>query len=134
MTPLFAAAIPWHGPAAQVVVHDGHAPGHGAVFLPDTGVLVAGDMCSDVEIPLLDPGCLAEPLGDYRAGLQRLAAVPGVRWVVPATVTSATPPSSAAVRSRLALPGPAGTRAAVHRPAADPAGRRGLTNTRPSRI
>ena len=49
-----AAAIPWDGPEAQVIAHDGHAPGHGALFLPGPGVLVAGDMCSDVEIPLLD--------------------------------------------------------------------------------
>jgi hydroxyacylglutathione hydrolase len=80
-----AAVIPWDGPEARVIVHDGHAPGHGAVFLPDTGVLVAGDMCSDVEIPLLDldPRTVPDPLGDYRAGLERLAAVPGVHQVVP---------------------------------------------------
>ncbi|HEY6278651.1 MAG TPA: MBL fold metallo-hydrolase [Streptosporangiaceae bacterium] len=77
-----ATGIPWDGPAAQVIVHNGHAPGHGAVFLPDTGVLVAGDMLSDIEIPLLD--CAAgDPLGDYRAGLAALAQVPGVRWLVP---------------------------------------------------
>jgi hydroxyacylglutathione hydrolase len=80
--PAGAGAIPWDGPAAQVIAHNGHAPGHGAVFLPDTGVLVAGDMLSDIEIPLLDTDA-ADPLGDYRAGLRRLAAVPGVRWLVP---------------------------------------------------
>ena len=79
---LEAFAIPWGGPAAQVIVHDGHAPGHGAVFLPDTGVLVAGDMCSDLEIPLLDT-MAADPLGDYRTGLERLSSVIGVRQVVP---------------------------------------------------
>ena len=79
---LDASAIPWDGPEAKLIVHDGHAPGHGAVFLPDTGVLVAGDMCSDVEIPLLDTEA-ADPLGDYRTGMERLAAVPGVRLVVP---------------------------------------------------
>jgi hydroxyacylglutathione hydrolase len=63
-------------------VHDGHAPGHGAVFLPDSGVLLAGDMCSDVEIPLLDT-VEKDPLGDYRTGVERLASVPGVRRVVP---------------------------------------------------
>jgi hydroxyacylglutathione hydrolase len=52
--PAGSAVIPWDGPAAQVIIHDGHAPGHGAVFFPETGVLVAGDMCSDIEIPLLD--------------------------------------------------------------------------------
>ena len=74
--------IPWDGPTAPVVIHDGHAPGHAAVFLPDSGVLVAGDMLSDIEIPLLDT-FEDDPLGDYRTGLQRLAAVPGVRWLVP---------------------------------------------------
>jgi glyoxylase-like metal-dependent hydrolase (beta-lactamase superfamily II) len=34
------------------VVHDGHAPGHTAVWLPESRVLVAGDMLSDVELPL----------------------------------------------------------------------------------
>jgi hydroxyacylglutathione hydrolase len=77
-----ATHIPWDGPAAQVILHDGHAPGHAAVFLPDSGVLVAGDMLSDIEIPLLDTAA-ADPLGDYRAGLRRLAQVPGVRWLVP---------------------------------------------------
>ena len=82
LTPLEADTIPWDGPAAQVIAHNGHAPGHGAVFLPETGVLVAGDMCSDVETPLLDLTA-ADPLGDYRAGLERLASVAGVRHVVP---------------------------------------------------
>ena len=40
------------------------------------------DMLSDIEIPLLDTPA-DDPLGDYRAGLQRLAAVRGVRWLVP---------------------------------------------------
>jgi glyoxylase-like metal-dependent hydrolase (beta-lactamase superfamily II) len=77
-----SGSIPWDGPAAQLIVHDGHAPGHAAVFFPGAGVLVAGDMLSDIEIPLLD--CVADdPLGDYRAGLERLAAVPGVGWLIP---------------------------------------------------
>jgi glyoxylase-like metal-dependent hydrolase (beta-lactamase superfamily II) len=74
--------IPWDGPAAVVITHDGHAPGHGAVFLPAAGVLVAGDMLSDVEIPLLDAAG-DDPFGQYRAGLARLASVPGVQFVVP---------------------------------------------------
>jgi len=35
-----------------------------------------------VEIPLLDTDA-KNPLGDYRAGMERLAAVSGVRQVVP---------------------------------------------------
>ena len=79
---LEADVIPWDGPTAQVIVHSAHTPGHGAVFFPDTGTLVAGDMCSDTEIPLLDL-LGADPVGDYRAALERLAAVPGVRRVIP---------------------------------------------------
>jgi hydroxyacylglutathione hydrolase len=82
LTALDALVIPWDGPEARLIVHDGHAPGHGAVFLPDSGVLVAGDMCSDVEIPLLDT-VADDPLGDYRTGLERLASVPGILQVVP---------------------------------------------------
>ena len=82
LAPLPEPEIPWAGPRAVVIGHDAHAPGHGAVFLPATGVLIAGDMCSDVEIPLLDRRS-ADPFGGYRDGLGTLAGVPGVRVVVP---------------------------------------------------
>ena len=74
--------VPWDGPAALVITHDAHSPGHGAVFLPEAGVLAAGDMLSDVEIPLLDASG-DDPFGQYRAGLARLASQSGVRLVVP---------------------------------------------------
>jgi hydroxyacylglutathione hydrolase len=80
--PLLGHEIDWPGPRALVYAHDAHAPGHGAVFFPDSGVLVAGDMCSDLEIPLLDLES-ADPFGGYREGLRLLASVPGVRAVVP---------------------------------------------------
>lgn len=75
------SALAWNGPPARVVTHAAHAPGHSAVFLPDSGILVAGDMCSDIEIPLLDLD-QPDPVGDYRAGLRLLADLP-VRLVVP---------------------------------------------------
>jgi len=74
--------VAWDGPRARVLAHDGHAPGHAAIFLPGAGVLLAGDMCSDIEVPLLDLAA-TDPVGDYRAGLELLAGLPGVRWVVP---------------------------------------------------
>jgi hydroxyacylglutathione hydrolase len=78
--------ILWDGPPARIIAHDAHAPGHGALFLPSAGVLVAGDMCSDVEIPLVDEEP-DDPFGRYRAGLGRLAALASggerVRAVVP---------------------------------------------------
>jgi hydroxyacylglutathione hydrolase len=81
LVPLPGEVIPWQGPVAQIVLHDGHAPGHGAVWLPGAGTLLAGDMCSDIEIPLPDVEA-ADPFGDYQAGLDLLAALP-VRLVVP---------------------------------------------------
>lgn len=80
--PLIGHEIEWPGPRALIYAHDAHAPGHGAVFLPDSGVLIAGDMCSDLEIPLLDLKS-ADPFRGYREGLGLLADVPGVRVVVP---------------------------------------------------
>jgi hydroxyacylglutathione hydrolase len=80
--PLLDREIDWAGPRAVVYAHDAHAPGHGAVLLPDAGVLIAGDMLSDIEIPLLDLES-ADPFGGYRRGLEVLASAPGVQWVVP---------------------------------------------------
>jgi hydroxyacylglutathione hydrolase len=77
-----AGQVPWDGPRAIVIAHDAHAPGHGALFLPDAGVLVVGDMCSDIEIPLPDMDA-PDPFGGYRHGLGLLASVTGVEVVVP---------------------------------------------------
>ena len=60
--------VPWDGPAVRVVEHRAHARGHGALWVEDAGVLVAGDMLSDVEIPIPDD----EGLAGYRAGLDAL--------------------------------------------------------------
>lgn len=59
---------PWD--EAELVVHDGHAPGHTALWLPERGVLLAGDMLSDVELPL---PFWPDDLPSYRAGLDALA-------------------------------------------------------------
>jgi hydroxyacylglutathione hydrolase len=82
LTPLDGDRIPWDGPAVMVMEHDAHELGHGAIFLPDTDTLLAGDMLSDIEIPLLrtaDP----DPLGTYLAGFEKLASLAVVRTVVP---------------------------------------------------
>lgn len=71
--PADAGTVPWAGPPAVVVEHSGHCPGHGALVLPGAGVLLAGDMLSDLEIPLLDVAA-ADPVEDYRRGLDRLEA------------------------------------------------------------
>lgn len=74
----------WPSMPGQLVEHEGHAVGHAALLLADRGVLLAGDMLSDVLIPMLDPE-RAGQLDAYEAGLDRLeeaarhvdVAVPG---------------------------------------------------------
>jgi glyoxylase-like metal-dependent hydrolase (beta-lactamase superfamily II) len=73
VTPLPAnsSRVPWPGPKVRLIEHRAHAPGHAALIVEDSGVLVAGDMLSDVEIPLLDPEA-TDPCGDYTAALDLL--------------------------------------------------------------
>lgn len=68
VTPLPADGGPVPG---EIVEHQAHAIGHAAVLLADRGVLLAGDMLSDVLIPLLDP-CRPGQVGAYEAALDRL--------------------------------------------------------------
>lgn len=56
-------------PRARVLEHSAHAPGHGALFFSELGLLVAGDMVSDIEMPLLDPEA-SDPVCDYLAALE----------------------------------------------------------------
>lgn len=80
-----AGEVPWEGPRAVVVPYRGHCPGSAALLLAASGVLVAGDMLSDTETPLLDLTA-ADPVGDYVAGLDALegvAADADVRVLVP---------------------------------------------------
>ena len=54
-------------------MHDAHAPHHLALELVDAGVLVAGDMLSDVELPM--PDDRDTDLVTYRTGLESLGDV-----------------------------------------------------------
>ncbi|MFF4594071.1 MBL fold metallo-hydrolase [Amycolatopsis sp. NPDC001319] len=79
-----------------LVEHDAHAPGHAAVLLADRGVLLAGDMLSDVLIPLLDPRRPGQPAA-YAAALDRLdEAARHVDVVVPGHGAVASGPEVAA--------------------------------------
>ena len=64
--------VPWDGPRVQVIEHQAHAPGHAALLIEERGVLVAGDMLSDVLIPMLDVNGAADPVEDYLAALRLL--------------------------------------------------------------
>jgi glyoxylase-like metal-dependent hydrolase (beta-lactamase superfamily II) len=69
--------IPWDGPEVRIADHQAHAPGHAALVIPDRGVLVAGDMLSDVLVPMLDLFGSADPAGDYLTALDLLESVAG---------------------------------------------------------
>jgi glyoxylase-like metal-dependent hydrolase (beta-lactamase superfamily II) len=88
--PLPDRSVPWAGPRAVCIEHDAHAPAHVAVLVPGAGVLVAGDMLSDVELPMPADG---ESLEHYAAGLATLAdAVRAARWLIPGHGTVTTDP------------------------------------------
>jgi glyoxylase-like metal-dependent hydrolase (beta-lactamase superfamily II) len=72
--PAETAQIPWDGPQVRIIEHPAHAPGHAALLIEERGVLVAGDMLSDVLIPMLDVEA-ADPIEDYLVGLRLLEGV-----------------------------------------------------------
>lgn len=81
--PAGTALLPWDGPHARIIEHQAHAPGHAALLIEDR-VLVAGDMLSDVLVPMLDLHGSADPIGDYLAALELLEhAADSVEVVVP---------------------------------------------------
>ena len=74
--PAGTAEIPWDGPTVRIIEHPAHAPGHAALFIEERRVLVAGDMLSDVLIPMLnDFNSTDDPIGDYLIGLRLLEGV-----------------------------------------------------------
>lgn len=77
--------IPMPGRSIRVIEHKAHAPGHAALLIEDSRVLVAGDMLSDVEIPLLDPKAPNDQCQEYLVALDRLEGVceAGVSAVIP---------------------------------------------------
>jgi glyoxylase-like metal-dependent hydrolase (beta-lactamase superfamily II) len=78
-----ATQLPWDGPEVRVLEHEAHAPGHAALLVAQPGVLVAGDMLSDILVPMLDLGA-TDPVEDYLAALRLLEDVADdARVVVP---------------------------------------------------
>jgi glyoxylase-like metal-dependent hydrolase (beta-lactamase superfamily II) len=75
--PAETAQVPWDGPHVRIIEHQAHAPGHAALLIEERGVLVAGDMLSDVLIPMLDLNGTADPIEDYLAALRLLEGVAG---------------------------------------------------------
>ena len=72
--PAETAQIPWDGPKVRIIEHQAHAQGHAALLIEESRVLVAGDLLSDVLIPMLDFSA-ADPIEDYLAALQLLEGV-----------------------------------------------------------
>ena len=72
--PAKSAQIPWDGPKIRIMEHQAHAPGHAALLIEERGVLVAGDMLSDILMPFLDLEA-ADPIEDYLAALRLFESV-----------------------------------------------------------
>jgi glyoxylase-like metal-dependent hydrolase (beta-lactamase superfamily II) len=72
--PAETAQLPWDGPAVRIIEHPAHAQGHAALLIEERGVLIAGDMLSDILIPFPDLDA-AHPTEDYLVGLRLLEDV-----------------------------------------------------------
>ncbi len=75
--PAGTARIPWDGPQVRIIEHQAHAAGHAALLIEERGVLVAGDMLSDVLIPMLDFDDNTAPIEDYLAALRLFEGIAG---------------------------------------------------------
>ena len=74
--PAGTAQIPWDGPPVRIIEHPAHSPGHAALLIEGRGVLVAGDMLSDVFVPMLDDwNDTNDPIEEYLVGLRLLEGV-----------------------------------------------------------
>jgi glyoxylase-like metal-dependent hydrolase (beta-lactamase superfamily II) len=82
--PADIARIHWDGPQVRIIEHQAHAPGHASLVIEERGVLIAGDLLSDVLIPMLDLNGTADPIEDHLAALRLLeGAADDVDVVVP---------------------------------------------------
>ena len=136
LSPVDQPVLTWTGAEVVLITHDAHAPGHTALWLPTARVLIAGDMLSDVELPLLEQSNPA----DYAAGLaalrpyveQALVVIPGHgspafgaaatgRWAADQRYLDALHSPAAPDDNRLALPGMAEAHFANRRQAAQSA-------------
>ena len=66
--------IPWSGSPVRILEHRAHSPGHAALLVRSSRVLVAGDMLSDTLVPFLDLRA-CDPIGDYLTALELLESV-----------------------------------------------------------
>ncbi|RKN20948.1 MBL fold metallo-hydrolase [Micromonospora musae] len=73
--PAGTTRIPWDGPEVRIIEHQAHAPGHAALVVEERRVLVAGDMLSDVLVPMLDLDAATDPVEEYLAALRLLEGV-----------------------------------------------------------
>jgi glyoxylase-like metal-dependent hydrolase (beta-lactamase superfamily II) len=69
--PAGTTQLAWDGPTVRIIEHQGHAAGSAALLIKERGVLVAGDMLSDILIPFLELDA-EDPTADYLAALDLL--------------------------------------------------------------
>lgn len=72
--PSGATELPWKGSTIRVIEHAAHAQGHAALFVEKTGVLIAGDMLSDVFMPMLKLDA-KDPIIDYLHALDLFSEI-----------------------------------------------------------
>ncbi len=100
--PTGTTQLPWDGPKVRIIEHTAHSPGHAGLLIVESGVLAAGDMLSDLFVPMLNNRKdTNDPIEEYLTGLQLLEAVAAdVALVIPGHGSIG---SGGEVRERIAL-------------------------------
>ena len=81
--PAGTVQLPWDGPTIRIIEHAGHATGSAALLIEQSGVLVAGDMLSDILTPFLEMDA-EDPVTDYLTALDMLDSLAGeMKFVIP---------------------------------------------------
>jgi glyoxylase-like metal-dependent hydrolase (beta-lactamase superfamily II) len=81
--PAGTTQLAWDGTTVQIIEHQGHAAGSAALLIKERGVLVAGDMLSDILVPFLELDA-EDPTTDYLAALDLLEGLAdGIKIFIP---------------------------------------------------
>lgn len=67
----------------EVVETPGHAPSHVCLFQRDHGIAVVADLVSRTFSPYFDYGYTPDPVAEYLASLDRVAAISGIEVALP---------------------------------------------------
>lgn len=80
--PAGTTQVSWHVPVTRILGHQAHAPDQASLLVKECGALVAGDIRSEVLVPMPDVAGTAEPIEGYLAALLLLEGCGAVATLI----------------------------------------------------